>query len=114
MRKALFILTLFTLFAFCSCNKDKIILEIVSPKDGATFTKGQNIEVVVTASTKKGNIIQVQMEVDTIIKSLTTPPYNFNIPSGSFTNTGLFPLSVMAYSSKRVKEGAAIYIKITE
>ena len=120
MKTKLVFLYFLGLIAFCACNKDKINLKIVSPYDGEAFSMHESIDVVVEADTKKGKINQVQLTVilgvdSTFVQSLTTADtYKFTIPAEKFTKVRLYPLSVMAYSSKDVKEGKSIYIKITE
>jgi hypothetical protein len=115
MKTCFFFLSLAALLTLGGCNKDKIKLEIVSPADGATFSKSQSIDVKVTATTQKGHILQVQLTVDTILSQYrTAEPYHFTIPPKTFLAAKMYPLSVMAYSSKGVQEGAAIFIKITE
>ena len=105
------------LFLSTGCNKDKISLAITSPADGAFFSISDEIEVNVTATTKKGKITQVILFVD-IFDTLETniKPYNFIIPKQTFPDTGpdtaLYFLSVQAYSSEGVQEGAAIYINV--
>jgi hypothetical protein len=115
MNSKILFLYFLALFAICACNKDKINLKIVSPADGATFSKTQPIDVSIEASTKKGRINQVVVSLDTFFnKSLTFEPFTTTIPGKKITEKGLYPIAVIAYSSKGVKEGASIYINITE
>jgi len=81
--------------------------------DGETFKMYEEIKVNVTAETKKGSIIQVQLTVDNFTTmSLSARPYNFQIPAYTFEKEGIYFLSVMAYSTEGVQEGAAIEIII--
>ena len=113
MKSKLFLLPLFFLLLLFGCNKDKITLEVLSPKDDSEFLITDEIEVKVTASTQKGSIIQVQLDVNGLdLISLTNRPYNFTIPKGTFPEKGIYYLSVTAFSSKGMQEGNAIYIKI--
>ena len=115
MKYKLFFLAILSFFLLSSCNKDKITLEIVSPADNAEFSIYDEINVIVTATTKKGTINQVQLYVDRIETiSLTTKPFNFIIPERTFPKAGEYYLSVIAYSSEGVQEGTAINIIIKE
>ena len=127
MKTKLVFLYFLGMIAFCACNKDKINLKIVSPADGELFSMHESIDVIVEADTKKGKINQVQLTVplgdSLFVRSLTTEsPYKFTIPANKLTQpivdtvtkVRFYPLSVMAYSSKDVREGKSIYIKITE
>jgi hypothetical protein len=115
MKSKLFFLAILSFFALCSCNKEKITLNIVSPKDGAVFSKNASIEVNINATTQKGHITQVILFVDTLTTYYSTEaPYDFIIPENTFLEKGWYSLSAMAYSSEGVQEGDGIYIEITK
>ena len=112
MKYKLLLLFIATLFAFSSCNKDKITLAIVSPENNAVFSKGELIDVVVTATTQKGSIIQVQLFVDGWEHhSLTDKPYHFTVPTDTLS-VGLHFLTAIAHSSEGVMEGESVDIYI--
>jgi len=113
MKRRLFFLSILMFFLLVGCNKDKITLKIVQPANGAVFKTYEDIEVVVTASTKKGRIRQVILTVDTVSTyDKTQAPYEFLIPKNTFRKAGFYFLSVNAYSSEGVREGASINISI--
>jgi len=120
MKHKIFFLFVFAIFLLMGCNKDKITLNIITPKDGQSFKIYEDIEVNVTANTKKGSITQVVLDVnaDTILYLTKAPydfaPYDFLVPCKVFKDTGFFYLNVLAYSSEGVQEGKAINIKIEE
>jgi hypothetical protein len=114
--KKLLILFITSLFLLCSCNNDKIVLEITSPHENDSFSMNKSIEVNVKATTKKGHIVQVQLTVDEVqfMKSLTDAPYNFTIPPLTFKKEGAYTIAIMAYSSEGMVEGDGVHIKITQ
>jgi len=115
MKNKLFLLPILFLFLLLSCNKDKITLKIVTPAKNAEFFIEDNIDVKVSATTKKGKITQVVLTVDTLeMQFLTKEPFDFTIKPKTFKKEGFYFLGVMAYSSEGVREGAAIDIKIKE
>jgi len=115
MKNRFLFIFLISLFALCGCHKDRITLEIISPKSDDTFTKEQRIDIKVTASTQKGEIIQVTAIVDTLYnQSVTEEPYNFIIPPKTFKKAGLYYIEIKAYSSEEMIEGSAVRINITE
>jgi hypothetical protein len=115
MKSKIFFFCILSLFALSSCNKDRITLKIVTPKDGDTFKIYDDIEVLVTATTQKGSIKQVILTVDLDTTFyLTEEPFDFLISKYTFKESGIYFLSVVAYSSEGVREGKAIDIKIEE
>jgi hypothetical protein len=113
MKSKIFFFSILSLFALSSCNKDRITLKIVAPKDGDTFMIYEDIDVNVTATTQKGTIMQVILDVDLDTTFyLTKEPFDFLIPKYTFKDSGIYFLSVTAYSSEGVQEGAAIDIII--
>ena len=116
MKYKLIFLSILSLFLLSSCNKDKIFLKITSPAKGEEFKMYEDIDVNITAYTKKGSILQVVLTVDTVktVYLSEKPPYYYLIEKGSFRDTGVFFISVLAYSSEGVREGAAIDIKIVK
>jgi hypothetical protein len=116
MKSKLFFLTLFSLFLLCSCEADRITLKIVSPKDGDKISMYEKIEVVVTAEAQKGFISRVTLEVEGLedVLAMSKKPYTFTLSPGTFSEKGVYFLSVKAYSSKGVFSGDAIDIIITE
>jgi hypothetical protein len=87
-------------------------MKIISPKDGDGISMYEDIEIIVSATTEKGSILQVQLFVDTMPpQSRTNRPYNFTIPAGTLS-VGFHPISVIAYSSRQIQEGESIYIEI--
>jgi len=112
MKNKLFFLSVLCLLTLNSCKNEKMTCIITSPKADAIFSEYQSIPITVEASTTKGSIIQVQIVVDDeVIESLTKPPYNFTIPSGTIP-VGMHILSAEAFSSGGNSEVAAIYITI--
>jgi hypothetical protein len=117
MKNKLLIPFIISLFVLCSCNNDRIELAVTSPKDDTTFFIDEAINVNVTATTQKGRIIQVQLEVqldidEAFTKSLTAAPYNFYIPPQTFKKGGIYTISIVAYSSKGVMAGDGVRINI--
>jgi hypothetical protein len=116
MKTKLLISCIVFLFVLCSCNNDRIELEITHPKESDIFHINQSIEVDVTATTKKGRIIQVQLTIEQVdyIQSLTATPYNFTIPPYTFEKEGEYTIAIMAYSSEGVVEGDGVRVKIIQ
>ena len=113
MKHKLFFLSLLSLFLFMGCNKDRITLEILTPKKGEILKMYNDIDVKVTATTQKGSITQVILMVDTLKRfDLYKAPYDVIIPAYTFKDTGVYFISVTAYSSEGVMEGDAIDIVI--
>jgi hypothetical protein len=115
MKIKLLFICIISLFVFLGCNNDRIELEITSPKEKDIFKIDQSIEVKVNATTKKGQILQVQLEIENLFtKSLTDAPYNFTIPPQTFKKTGEYTIAIIAYSSEGMQEGDGVRVKITE
>jgi len=113
MKPVFFFLSFLFSFLLMSCNKEKISLAILSPADGAEFSIQEEIEVKVTATTKKGSITQVILFVDILdTLNLSQKPFNFIIPKQTFKEGKNYFLSVQAYSSEGAREGTSINIKI--
>jgi len=109
----IFCIGFLSLFAFNSCITEVITCKILLPQSGAEFWQRETISVFVEASTNKGTIVQVQVFVgDNVLGSLTTPPYNFIIPTDSLS-TGIHYLTAVAYSASN-QEIDAIFITIKE
>ena len=114
MKYRLFFFCLLSLFTLWGCNKNKITLDFISPKEYQEFAINEPIDVKISSTTEKGRILQVVLKVDTLIcKSLTEPPYEYTILPHTFPKEDhYYPISILAYSSEGVQEGNGLYIKI--
>jgi hypothetical protein len=118
MKIRILFLSIFSLFLLCSCTKEIVTCEIISPKEGESFSKFQPIEVVVEASTTKGSIIQVQVSTGEFLHDIftskdTISPYNFIISNETF-EPGPHYITAVAFNSNQMRETSAVLIFITE
>jgi len=122
MKSKLFFFLIFSFFLLCSCNRDKVFVEITSPKDGDVFAISDVIVVKVDATTDKGFISQVELNVETLEpQKMVKKPYEFEIPAWAFDSytwgekdTVFRYISVTAYNSKGDIAGDVIDIRITK
>ncbi|MDR0207215.1 MAG: hypothetical protein LBI45_08180 [Bacteroidales bacterium] len=121
MKTKLFFFIIFSIFLLYGCNRDKVFVEITSPKDGDVFSINDIIIVKVEASTEKGFISLVELDVETLEShKMVMKPYVFEIPARAFEdpNTGGFVgpifryISVTAHNSKGDFAGDVIDIII--
>jgi hypothetical protein len=116
MKSKLFSLVILVALLICSCNRAQVNVEILSPKDGDTFSMYEDIKVTVDVNTEKGLITMVTLEIefDTIVFKAVRKPYSFTIPRGTFRKVGNHYLCVTATSSKDEQGSDSIDIIITE
>jgi len=122
MKSKLFYVVVFSVFLLSGCNRDKVFVEITSPKGGEVFSVNESIIVKVEASTVKGFISQVELNVETLEpQKMVKKPYEFEIPARAFDtytwgekDTVFRYISVTAYNSKGDIAGDVIDIRITK
>jgi len=122
MKSKLFYFVIFSIFLLSGCYRDKVFVEITSPKDGDVFALSDLIVVKVDASTEKGFISRVELDVETLEpQKMVKKPYVFEIPARDFDpytwggkDTVFRYISVTAYNSKGDIAGDVIDIRITK
>jgi len=122
MKSKLFYFVIFSIFLLSACSRDKVFVEILSPKDGEVFSVNESIIIRVDASTVKGFISQVELNVETLEpQKMVKKPYEFEIPARAFDpytwggkDTLFRYISVTAYNSKGDIAGDVIDIRITK
>jgi len=122
MKSKLFYFVIFGIFLLSGCNRDKVFVEITSPKDGDVFAISDVIVVKVEASTEKGFISRVELDVETLeSQKMVKKPYVFEIPARAFDtytwegkDTVFRYISVTAYNSKGDIAGDVIDLRITK
>ncbi|WP_462282072.1 FISUMP domain-containing protein [Salinivirga cyanobacteriivorans] len=110
-----------TLFIYTACEEDKDELinnvptcNITSPEDGAEFTHGDTLNIIVEASDQDDNLQKVKLYVNDIeLASLSSLPYNFDWDT-SEEEAGTFIIKAESVDETQKKAVDSITITLNE